>query len=137
MRRFFDISMRLLCALAGLTFLAFLAGPPIIISSNTPVPDMLWLDVYLKLLYLGASVWAFLMYRKVDGRAQRLHFLSIVALVLLVFAADTLAWLRPQLAPIVHHPIGTILGYLFGMLVIVGILVDPRSRRRAEMGVDR
>jgi len=55
----------------------------------------------------------------------------------LVLATDALARLRPRLPALLHHPIGTVLGYSFSVLVVVGLLLEALDwpRRNIEKKV--
>ncbi|HXZ88123.1 MAG TPA: hypothetical protein VEF07_06105, partial [Candidatus Binataceae bacterium] len=68
-----------------------------------------------------------------DSPIRKLLFLSIMAVAILVLVTDALAWVRPRLAAVLHHPIGTALGYLFGALLIVGLLVEARGRTEVAL----
>jgi hypothetical protein len=74
------------------------------------------------------AVWALLAYQKAEGQTKRLLFGSIVALAILVFITAVLGRLQPQLASVLHHPVDTVLGYLFGVLVALALVLDARSR---------
>jgi hypothetical protein len=87
------------------------------------------MHVALTLIYSGLAIWAVLAYRRVPNRKERLRFLSIVGVACLVFATVIFSWARPDDAAVLRHPIRTVLGYLFAALVLVGFVVDQRSRR--------
>lgn len=89
-----------------------------------------WIDAGLAVIYLATAAWAFLAYRKTDGQAERLLYLSIIAVVVLVIVSNIVGWLQPQFAELLHHPVGTVLGYLFAALVVVALVLDALSRSR-------
>lgn len=102
-----------------------------------PIPSNTWIDLQIRVFYLVIAVWVLVAHRKAPSRVHRLFFSSIVAIAVLVLAADLLAWLQPKPAAVVQHPIGTTLAYLFGTLVILSLLVDARSTRTPRRPPDK
>ena len=129
MRKMRHIAIPVLCATIAFFFVAGVFIP-FIPSLRWIAP--VWLGLELKSIYIGGGVWAFWQYRKANSRMRKLLFLSIMAVAFLVLATDALAWLRPRLADVLHHPIGTALGYSFGALIIAGLLAEARDERRRQ-----
>jgi hypothetical protein len=91
-----------------------------------------WNSAIIKLFYLGIACWAVFSYRQTGEAFKRIIYSSIVAVTVLVFGSDLLAVSRPNLAGLIHHPIGTALGYISAALIIVAILIEVAEERASK-----
>jgi hypothetical protein len=134
MRGVLNTVVRLLCAAIALLWVA---GVFIAFIPRLGWVGAEWVRLEIQSLYIGTAVWAYWPFRRAGTRVRRLLFLSIMVVAALVLATDALARLRPPLAALLHHPIGTVLGYSFGALVVVGLLLEAHDwpRRNLEKKV--
>jgi hypothetical protein len=128
MRRSLNIFMRVVCALTILVFIVGFFVEPLLLSTYRRVDVVGWRSAGLAIVYMVPAAWALLAYRKAEGQTKRLLFGSIVALAILVFITAVLGRLHPQFASVLHHPVDTVLGYLFGVLVALALVLDARRR---------
>jgi hypothetical protein len=129
----FNLALRILCAAVAL-----LACLSLFIPSTWFVD--LWLalgrvnlaPILLRIFYLGIALGAVWAYQETAHPFKRLLYASIVALIALVLGSDLLALLRPNLAGLLRHPIGTVLTYVTTALVIVAMLIQIAEERASK-----
>jgi hypothetical protein len=78
------------------------------------------------LTYGGLGLWGVSLYRSAFSRKERYLSLSILIVAALVLATDVLASFEPQLAALLHHPVGTALGLVMAGLVLWTISIKSR-----------
>lgn len=100
------------------------------LTSIESVTGPVWIGAGLAVIYFGTAVWAFLSYRKASNQAERLVYSSIIVVASLVLVSNIVGWLHPQIAALLNHPVDTVLGYLFGALVVVALILDAFSQNR-------
>ena len=130
MRGVLNTVVRLLCAAIALLWVA---GAFIVFIPRLGWVRAEWVHLEIQSLYVGIAVWAYWPFKRAETHVRRLLFLSIMVVAALVLATDALARLRPRLGALLHHPIGTALGYSFGALVIVGLLFEAHDWPRRNL----
>jgi len=83
------------------------------------------------LLIAGITVSAMLEYSAAQTRVRRVVLASVLLNAGLIFAAQLLWWMQPHLGSLLR-PLITTFGYCFATLVILVLVLDPRSKRRGK-----
>ena len=118
----------LIAFIVGLIF-AFTAGHGRMVPGRDSA-NIWWFTPGVMVLYLWTAFWAGWAYRSART-VQRLILASLIVVAIVVLASEILGWMRPELAGILHHPVGTVLGYLCGILFVAAIIFEDRARRHA------
>ncbi len=130
MGRIFKFLIAAILALVAIGFLLGLVSPDIPRELSS-VYHVTWSTIYLRIIYIGIAIWAFLKWRGAKQNVNRLAFILVVGTVTLMIAVDIIEYLIPSSAGGFSHSAQTVVGYLLAAAVIFGLVADTRLRRRS------